>query len=100
MNAPALPKVRMNVEEFLAWSKRQPDDRYELVDGEIVAMTRDTVRHNRTKAARYGRLKMRCGGPGCHAWSSLMASALRSTIKPCAYPTFWFSAEPSRTLMR
>jgi Uma2 family endonuclease len=51
MNAPALPKVRMNVEEFLAWSKRQPDDRYELVDGEIVAMTRDTVRHNRTKAA-------------------------------------------------
>jgi Uma2 family endonuclease len=46
-----LPKVRMKVDEFLAWSKRQPDDRYELVDGEIVAMTRDTVRHNRTKAA-------------------------------------------------
>jgi Uma2 family endonuclease len=49
MNAPVLPKARMNVDEFLAWSKRQPDDRYELVDGEIVAMTRDTVRHNRTK---------------------------------------------------
>jgi Uma2 family endonuclease len=46
-----LPKVRMTVDEFLAWSARQPDDRYELVDGEIVAMTRDTVRHNRTKAA-------------------------------------------------
>ena len=37
MNAPALPKTRMNVDEFLAWSKRQPDDRYELVNGEIVA---------------------------------------------------------------
>jgi Uma2 family endonuclease len=47
----AQPKVRMKVDEFLAWSERQPDDRYELVDGEIVAMTRDTVRHNRTKAA-------------------------------------------------
>jgi Uma2 family endonuclease len=51
MNAPALPKKRMNVDEFLAWSERQPDDRYELVDGEVVAMTRDTVRHNLTKAA-------------------------------------------------
>jgi Uma2 family endonuclease len=51
MNAPGLPKVRMKVDEFLAWSERQPDDRYELVDGEIVAMTRDTVRHNRTKFA-------------------------------------------------
>jgi Uma2 family endonuclease len=51
MNAPVLPKVRMKVDEFLAWSQRQPDDRYELVDGEIVAMTRDTVRHNQAKLA-------------------------------------------------
>jgi Uma2 family endonuclease len=43
----------MTVPEFLAWSERQPDDRYELVDGEIVAMTRDTVRHNRAKSAAY-----------------------------------------------
>jgi Uma2 family endonuclease len=64
MNAPALPKVRMNVEEFLAWSKRQPDDRYELVDGEIVAMTRDTVRHNRTKAAALRALEDAVRGAG------------------------------------
>jgi len=51
MNAPRVPKVRMKVEEFLVWSERQPDYRYELVDGEIVAMTRDTVRHNLTKFA-------------------------------------------------
>jgi Uma2 family endonuclease len=57
MNAPVLPKARMKVDEFLAWSERQPDDRYELVDGEIVAMTRDTVRHNRTKAAAWRTLE-------------------------------------------
>jgi Uma2 family endonuclease len=51
VNAPALPKARMKVDEFLAWSARQPDDRYELVGGEVVAMTRDTVRHNLAKLA-------------------------------------------------
>ncbi len=51
MNAPVLPKVRMNVDEFLVWSERQPDDRYELVDGEIIAMTRDTIGHNQAKLA-------------------------------------------------
>jgi Uma2 family endonuclease len=56
MNASLVPdaRVRMNVEEFLAWSARQPDhDCYELVEGEVVAMTRDTVVHNRTKGAVY-----------------------------------------------
>ena len=68
MNAPALPKVRMNVDEFLAWSKRQLDDRYELVDGEIIAMTRDTVRHKRTRSA---------------VWRTL-DDAVRSAGLPCA----------------
>jgi Uma2 family endonuclease len=54
MNVSLVPDVRMTVEEFLAWSERQPDqDRYELVDGEIVAMTRDTIQHNRTKGRAY-----------------------------------------------
>jgi len=51
MNVSLVPHVRMNVDEFLAWSERQPDDRYELVDGEVVAMTRDTIGHNRAKFA-------------------------------------------------
>ena len=46
-----VPNVRMNVDEFLVWSERQPDDRYELVDGEIILMTRDTIGHNRAKFA-------------------------------------------------
>ena len=53
MNVPGLPRVRMKVDEFLVWSEKQPDDRYELVDGEIVVMTRDTTGHNRTKGAAY-----------------------------------------------
>jgi Uma2 family endonuclease len=67
MNAPGVPKVRMKVDEFLAWSERQPDDRYELVDGEIVAMTRDTVRHNRAKfaAARSLEDAIRAAGLPC-----------------------------------
>jgi len=67
MNVSVIPKVRMNVDEFLAWSERQPDDRYELVDGEIVAMTRDTVRHNRAKAAAWRALEdaVRAAGLPC-----------------------------------
>jgi Uma2 family endonuclease len=67
MNAPVLPKVRMNVDEFLAWSKRQQDDRYELLDGRIVAMTRDTVRHNQAKfaAARALQDAVRTAGLPC-----------------------------------
>jgi Uma2 family endonuclease len=66
MNAPVMPKTRMRVDEFLAWSERQPDDRYELVDGEIVAMTRDTVRHNRTKLAAYRALDDAARAAGLH----------------------------------
>jgi Uma2 family endonuclease len=53
MNAPGVPKVRMTVAQFLEWSQPQPDDRYELVEGRIVAMTRDSVRHNQIKAAAW-----------------------------------------------
>jgi len=46
-----VPRLGMNVDEVLAGSERQADDRYELVDGEIVAMTRGTVGHNSAKFA-------------------------------------------------
>lgn len=67
MNTNTLPKARMRVDEFLAWSERQSDDRYELVDGEIVAMTRDSVRHNRTKTAAWRALDdaVRAAGLPC-----------------------------------
>ena len=49
MSTSLAPARQMNVAEFLAWTEAQPDDRYELVDGEIVAMTRDTVGRNLAK---------------------------------------------------
>jgi len=60
----------MKVDEFLVWSEKQPDDRYKLVDGEIVAMTRGTVGHNRTKGAAYVALRdaVRSGGLPCQVF--------------------------------
>ena len=50
MNVSLAPDVRMNVEEFLAWSARQPvEDRYELVDGEVVLMSPERYRHSLVK---------------------------------------------------
>jgi Uma2 family endonuclease len=53
MNTTALPKTRMKVPEFLAWAEAQPSGRYELVDGQIVAMAPERVRHNLVKGAVY-----------------------------------------------
>jgi Uma2 family endonuclease len=41
----------MRVPEFLAWAAAQPRGRYELVDGEIVAMAPERARHNLAKLA-------------------------------------------------
>ncbi|MDB5645921.1 Uma2 family endonuclease [Methylobacterium sp.] len=44
------PKPRLSVEEFLAWAEHQPG-RFELLDGEIFAMSPQRVRHAETKFA-------------------------------------------------
>lgn len=49
----AQPKHRMKVPEFLAWAAAQPRGRYELVQGEVVAMAPERARHNLAKAAVY-----------------------------------------------
>ena len=51
MNAPIVPKRKMNVSEFLSWAEAQPRGCYELVDGEVVAMSPERARHNLVKAA-------------------------------------------------
>jgi Uma2 family endonuclease len=51
MNAPGVPKLRMKVDEFLAWADAQAHGRYELVDGEIFAMAPERARHNLVKLA-------------------------------------------------
>ncbi len=51
MTTATLPKQRMKVPEFLAWANEQPDTNYELIDGEVVAMAPDRLRHNLVKFA-------------------------------------------------
>jgi Uma2 family endonuclease len=65
-----LPRMRMNVDEFLAWSEHQPDESYELVDGRVVAMTRDTVLHNLVKGEVFSTLRdaVRAAALPCHVF--------------------------------
>jgi Uma2 family endonuclease len=51
MNAPL--KRRMKVPEFLEWAEAQPKGRYELVSGEVIAMSPERARHVRAKAASW-----------------------------------------------
>lgn len=65
----ALPKTKMTVDEFLAWAEDRPG-RYELVDGEVYAMSPERARHARAKAAAYVALAdaIRRVGIGCEAF--------------------------------
>jgi Uma2 family endonuclease len=71
MNTVTLPKQRMKVPEFLAWANEQLDSNYELVDGEVVAMAPDRLRHNLVKAAVYRALDdaVKAAGLPCTAFT-------------------------------
>lgn len=45
------PADRLTVEDYLAWAETDPTGRHELVDGVVVAMSPERVRHNRAKLA-------------------------------------------------
>jgi len=49
MNAPLQNPGRMAAEEFLLWAERQPSGRYELYDGEVVAMAPERASHAQLK---------------------------------------------------
>ena len=51
MNVPL--RRRMKVPEFLEWAEAQPKGRYELVDGDVIAMSPERARHVRAKAASW-----------------------------------------------
>jgi Uma2 family endonuclease len=44
------PPGRMTVDEFLAWAMAQPEGRFELVDGTVVAMAPERAGHARLKS--------------------------------------------------
>jgi Uma2 family endonuclease len=64
----ALTKPRMTVDQYLAWAQDQPG-RYELFNGDIYAMSPETVGHAEVKAAVYGALHagIRARGLPCFA---------------------------------
>lgn len=45
------PDTALTRDEYLAWVARQPDGRYERIDGIVVAMAPERVAHNLRKAA-------------------------------------------------
>ena len=61
---------RMDADAFLAWAERQPEGRWELHDGRVVAMAPERVRHAETKFAATAALKrgIRAGGLRCQAF--------------------------------
>ena len=43
-----VPNTRMTVDEYLVWAEAQPG-RHELVNGRVIAMAPERVRHGKTK---------------------------------------------------
>lgn len=67
MGASAAPDGRMATDEFLAWAKGRPG-RYELIDGQVIAMSPERVRHAETKFAAHLALRgaIRAKGLPCY----------------------------------
>ena len=64
----AMPTERMTVEEFERWLDGQPDDgRYELADGEVIAMAPERVQHALLKTAAFTALRAASKGHRCQA---------------------------------
>jgi Uma2 family endonuclease len=64
----AVPKIRMTVDQYLAWALEHPG-RYELRDGTVIAMSPETVGHAERKAMAHAALRaaIRAGGLPCFA---------------------------------
>lgn len=84
----ALPKERLTLSEFLTWASRQPQGRYELLDGLVVAMAPELADHVRTKlrVARVLGDKIKQAGLDCEAFVEGLAVAIdeRTSFEPDA----------------
>jgi Uma2 family endonuclease len=70
----AIPEKRMTAEEFIAWAESLPE-RYELVDGRVLAQAAERAAHVRTKAKVHRAMEaaIRRAGAPCHAMADGMA---------------------------
>ncbi len=72
----SLPKpLRMTADEFIPWAMDQPEGRYELASGEVVAMAPERAAHNLVKAETWRALRdaVRDGGLPCQVFADGMA---------------------------
>ena len=63
---------KITADEFLAWAMAQPEgQRYELCQGEVVAMAPERNRHNLTKQRTWRALDdaVRAGNMACTCWA-------------------------------
>ena len=51
------PKDTMTVADFLAWAETQADQRYELLDGAVIAMAPERLGHGRAKQSAFVALR-------------------------------------------
>jgi Uma2 family endonuclease len=78
----------MTSAEFVDWAMRQPSGRYELVDGEVVAMSPERSGHNRVKGNVFAVLRaaIKAAALPCQAFTDGMAVEIdgRHTYEPDA----------------
>ena len=67
----ALPKTRMTAAEYLDWSASQDEGHFELVDGKVLMMSPETVRHVEVKAEVWLALRnaIQQAGVKCRAYN-------------------------------
>jgi len=72
-----LPQQRMTVEEFLAWAQTQDAGRYELHDGQIIAMSPERAEHVEIKLNVTNALKAAIGRAGLPCFAYVDGLAVR-----------------------
>jgi Uma2 family endonuclease len=68
---------RFTAEEFIAWAIEQPQGRYELVGGEIIAMAPERIEHARVKLAAVNALNAGIAGRGLACEAMIDGVAVR-----------------------
>lgn len=74
----AAPRPRMTADDFIAWATSRPEgERYELVAGELVAMSPERAGHNESKGNAYFALRLAIRERGLSCWVYADGMAVR-----------------------
>ncbi len=92
---------RMTVAEFLDWAMAQPRGRYELVQGEVVAMAPERALHNRVKGAVFRALEdsVRRAKLPCTVYTDGMTVVIDEEREPDAAVQCGVAFDPNSTIL-